>query len=170
MTALLLIMLAFIWGNSLLSREASGSASNTLLIKLNTAAQRLGLGEDFFTCMRDVDGDGIREQPSYYIRKAAHVTEFALLAAVLWGLFALRGERRFLYSISSAVLCAAADETIQIFSRRGSQVSDVLIDSVGALLGIGIAALAGGIWKNAVTPVSDPLPVGSADADSPGRP
>ena len=36
------------------------------------------------------------------------------------------------------VITGAADETIQIFSHRGSMVRDVFIDAAGVLLGLGI--------------------------------
>lgn len=38
-------------------------------------------------------------------------------------------------------LTGAIDETLQIFSHRGSQVRDVLIDTAGALLGLGVVML-----------------------------
>ena len=140
--ALLILLLAFIWGNSMLSAETSGALSDAVMTKMNTAAQRLGLGENFFSFMVDSDGDGVLEADSYYIRKAAHVTEFAALAALLWRIYEEKGSRRGLRTFSTAVLCAAVDETIQIFSHRGSQLRDVCIDAAGAALGLGIAVLA----------------------------
>ena len=77
----------------------------------------------------------------FWIRKAAHVTEYAFLGALL--LRALhRGmlQPRWRYSVLSfalAAFCAALDEYRQSFvtSRTGS-VGDVFIDASGALLGI----------------------------------
>ena len=42
-------------------------------------------------------------------------------------------------------LAAAIDETIQIFTGRGAQIKDVLLDFTGALTGILFTALL--IWK-----------------------
>ena len=140
-TALLILLLAFIWGNSMLSVETSGALSDALLVKMNTAAQRLGLGEDFFSFMVDSDGDGVEEADSYYIRKAAHVTEFAALSALLRSIFEEKRSRQWLWAFGTAVICAGIDETIQIFSHRGSQLRDVCIDAAGAALGLGITKL-----------------------------
>ena len=51
------------------------------------------------------------------------------------------GKKRFFTVWGLGTLTGAIDETLQIFSHRGSQVRDVLIDSAGALLGLGIVSL-----------------------------
>ena len=135
LTLLLALTLAFIWGNSLLSRETSGMLSDTLMEKLNAAAAFLGLPEDLFTVMADTDDDGIEEESSYLIRKAAHVTEFAVLSALLWLRLGPESPRRGRLTLGLCAAVAAADETIQIFSRRGPSVIDVGIDCCGAALG-----------------------------------
>lgn len=74
------------------------------------------------------------------VRKAAHVTEYAILAALL--LRALRGTRPAprgrdaALAAAVAVTCAAADEYHQSFvaTRTGSPV-DVTIDAIGAVIG-----------------------------------
>ena len=79
------------------------------------------------------------------IRKLAHLTEYAILAALLWR--ALRGGTRwqakmsilvFLTWIACAIF-AASDEFHQSFvpSRTSSPV-DVMIDVIGALIGLAI--------------------------------
>lgn len=138
---LLVLLLAFIWGNSMLSGEVSGAISDALMIKMNTVARWLGLGEDLFTFMADEDGDGIEEPTSYLVRKIAHVTEFAALAILLRSVYQNKGARRDLWAFGTSVACAAGDETIQLFSHRGSRLWDVFIDAGGALLGLMIAAL-----------------------------
>ena len=123
---MIVLALVFIWGNSLVSRELSGKISDDILFFLNAAAEKVGLGPDAFTYMTDEDGDGVAEQPtSHLVRKAAHVTEYAGFFTA-WGLGTLTG---------------AIDETLQIFSHRGSQVRDVLIDTAGAQLGLAIVSL-----------------------------
>ena len=142
LTALLVCMLVFIWGNSLVPGELSGEISDGIMAAMNTAAEKLGLGSDFFTYMSDEDGDGVAEQPtSHWIRKAAHVTEFAAFAAVLFLRLESGGKKRFFTAWGLAALTGAIDETIQIFSHRGSQVKDVVIDTGGALLGLGVVLL-----------------------------
>ena len=77
------------------------------------------------------------------IRKASHMTEYAILAALLWraihnGL-ALRINLRVQAAIVfiAAMVYAAGDEFHQSFVRsRGSSIADVLIDGCGIALGI----------------------------------
>ena len=136
-TILLVLTLAFIWGNSLLPREISGAASDRVMERMNRIAGAMGLGEDFFTVMADQDGDGVEEPTSRLVRKMAHIFEFAVLGALLW--LRLEGmHRRVPWAFALGISAAAMDETLQIFSHRGSQLRDVLIDAVGTALGIAI--------------------------------
>jgi len=140
LTILLILTLTFIWGNSLLPGELSGVISDNLMSVMNVAAEKLGLGPDFFTFMADQDGDGVEEPTSHVVRKMAHVTEFAVLGALLWlRLSAL--QKRTLRAFLLGVAAGAVDETLQIFSHRGSQVRDVGIDALGVLLGLGLTLL-----------------------------
>lgn len=141
LTLLLAFMLVFIWGNSLLSREVSGNISDTIMEWMNTAAERLGLGENFFTFMADEDGDGELEETSHLIRKAAHITEFAAFAALLYLRLELPGKKGFLTCLLLSAATGGIDETLQILSHRGSQLKDVGIDALGALLGLLITIL-----------------------------
>ena len=142
LSMLIVLALVFIWGNSLVSRELSGAISDTIMEKMNAAAEKLGLGADAFTYMSDEDGDGVAEQPtSHIIRKAAHVTEYAVFTALVFLRLESTGKKRFFTAWGLGALTGAIDETLQIFSHRGSQVQDVLIDSAGALLGLGILSL-----------------------------
>ena len=138
---LIALMLVFIWGNSLLSREISGAISDGLMDLLDGAAAALGLPDDLFVTMHDQDGDGVEEPTSLMLRKAAHVTEFAVFTALVWLRLDSGGRKRFLTALGCGVLTGAIDEALQILSHRGSQVQDIFIDSAGALLGAGIAAI-----------------------------
>lgn len=84
----------------------------------------------------------------YAIRKCAHVTEYSLLAALLWRAVVFsslsKGQklntwpmRESIYAFILSVLYAISDEFHQSFvpSRTGS-FYDVLFDSTGAALGI----------------------------------
>lgn len=67
---------------------------------------------------------------STVIRKLAHFTEFFILGGYLWFLF--KNKISYLF----AVIVAIIDEIIQIFTPgRTAKVLDVLIDSLGSLLG-----------------------------------
>ena len=89
----------------------------------------------------DQDGDGVAEPTSHIVRKLAHVTEFAVVEALLWLRLESRGHRRARTALLLSAGVGAVDETLQIFSHRGSAVSDVLIDTLGAALGISLALL-----------------------------
>ena len=143
LTILIILNLLFIWGNSLLSRDVSGDISDRVMEVMNLAAEKLGLGKDFFTILLDLDGDGIPERSSRLVRKMAHLTEFACLGALLVLRLEDRG-RRVMKAFAFCVATAVSDELLQILSHRGSQIRDVLLDSIGAVIGIAIsAALAG---------------------------
>lgn len=74
---------------------------------------------------------------SRYLRKLAHFAEFFVLGleceAYLAGRHTLRGSIALLLF---GLGVAATDEFIQIFSGRGSAVSDVLLDFFGYLSGV----------------------------------
>ncbi|MFN2507668.1 MAG: VanZ family protein [Chthoniobacterales bacterium] len=77
------------------------------------------------------------------VRKAAHVTEYGILAALLWRALAhasaKTSSRAPLIAFLAAVAYAVLDEFHQSFttSRTGSPV-DVIIDATGALAGLAL--------------------------------
>ena len=75
----------------------------------------------------------------HYVRKAAHMTEFFLLAICVsfpLYVYGVRGFRLFLFSGLFCVGFACLDEFHQSYvSDRGPSVKDVCIDSIGILLG-----------------------------------
>jgi VanZ family protein len=79
------------------------------------------------------------------IRKLGHLTEYAILATLLWR--ALRGGTRwqmkmsilFLVAVLACAIFAASDEFHQSFvPSRTSSPQDVMIDICGALLGLAV--------------------------------
>ena len=68
------------------------------------------------------------------LRKGAHMTEYAILAALL-----LRATASYAWAFGLAVGYACTDEVHQLFvrGRHGSPV-DVAIDAVGALVGLAV--------------------------------
>ncbi len=115
------LLLAFIWGNSMLSVDKSDALSRWVLEHV------FGVGS----------GAPGFDAGNHLLRKAAHVTEFALLAAAL--VFRMRGKRFYWLYGALGAAAAAADETIQLFSHRGSQLRDVGIDCIGVFLGAAAA-------------------------------
>jgi VanZ family protein len=122
-SSLLVVILAFIWGNSALPGQTSGALSGWVGNLLSKVLPFLST-----------------ENGLHFIRKAAHFSEFAALGMVLSWLFGMVGQCR-LWQYSLPPLCgsvvACIDETIQIFSPgRYSSIVDVLIDCSGVLTGI----------------------------------
>lgn len=90
-------------------------------------------------------------QVHFLVRKAAHVTEYAILTGLLFR--ALRGLMggfwwRAAVALVSAMIFAAADEFHQTFipSRTGS-IYDILVDYCGALTGILICRMLVLRWR-----------------------
>ncbi|MDQ3117652.1 MAG: VanZ family protein [Verrucomicrobiota bacterium] len=86
-------------------------------------------------------------QAHFFVRKAAHVTEYAILASLLFRAGrGLRGGfwRRAAFAFFPALLFAAADEWHQSFVQtRTASLGDVCIDGVGAIIGI---LICGVVW------------------------
>ena len=75
------------------------------------------------------------------VRKAAHVSEFAVLGALLAWAWPRRARWPLLAPLLIGIGYAALDEVHQLFvPGRSGQVSDVLIDTVGVLIGIAVVA------------------------------
>jgi VanZ family protein len=89
--------------------------------------------------------DEALQQTVFVVRKGAHVTEYAVLAMLLWR--ALRGpnmagasgwpKKIAMWAWTGAVLFAISDEIHQAYvpGRQGA-VMDVFIDSIGAAVGL----------------------------------
>lgn len=117
---LLVLILVFIWGNSLLPGEISTAISNAVK---DILSRFLPMGKT-------------RSSGGFLVRKLAHLTEFAALGACLGWLFAMLQKKMYLPFLLG-VAAACMDETIQTFvPGRGPGIRDVCIDSVGVLTGI----------------------------------
>lgn len=128
---LLVLNLAFIWGNSLLPGELSGAFSDwvkNLILSLLPAQSGVGVGGGLF-------------------RKLAHFTEFALLGACLGWLHGMVNQKA-VYALAWGTAAACMDETIQRFvPGRGPSIRDVCIDTAGVLTGILLLHLGHYIFK-----------------------
>ena len=78
--------------------------------------------------------------PVKVIRKTAHASEFCLLAFLFSNSFTLlKKDKRHLISLVCTFIYACTDEIHQLFVEgRAGRVSDVLIDTAGAIIGIGV--------------------------------
>ena len=110
------LMLAFIFGQSLLPQSVSAEESGWLTENvLNPVLDLLGIGP----------------LTHHMVRKIAHVTEFAILSMLLTLCF--RGQ--IVKSAGVGFAAAFLDESIQLLSGRGASITDVWIDLIGVAIG-----------------------------------
>ena len=121
---LTILVLCFIWGQSLLDPESSERESSFVFNLLYPFLYRI-FGEVNAT--------------HHLVRKMAHFTEYAALGACLTLFFGYE-QKNMLQSMNIALLAALFDESIQLLSKRGSQIQDVWLDFAGAVTGILLAA------------------------------
>lgn len=125
---IIVITLLYIWNNSLQSTTRSNEQSSKVLEVIE---------EVFKTPPLDT------EEAQHIVRKAAHVMEFALLGLEMVLLLFRKMYRQNLVAVLFFGLASSVmDETIQIFSQRGSQVVDIWIDFAGLITGMGIGLTA----------------------------
>ena len=119
-TALLIVNLAFIWGNSLLPGEISGALSDWL--------------KDILAAI--LPGGSPGGSGGGLLRKLAHFTEFACLGMCLtWRMGMLHKHPGYALLLGSGAACV--DETIQRFvPDRGPSIIDVGIDTCGVIVGM----------------------------------
>jgi len=144
------LVLAFIWGNSVLSVSRSTQESRWVL---NLVTPLL---EPFV---------GAGNVTDHLVRKLAHFVEFTALGIALFCLFVRACRRRgprfggasgsssggpasdvtgsarpgwkaALYALQGSFFAAFLDETIQHFTGRGDRITDVWLDLAGAASGI----------------------------------
>lgn len=127
---LILGILCFIWGNSLLPGESSGELSGFVGTLLQTLLPFLDLQS---------------ETGMHLLRKAAHFSEFAALGFSFTWLYGMLSKKRLwalVLPFLSGAGAAAIDETIQLFSPdRGPSIKDVGIDTCGVIAGICVLTL-----------------------------
>lgn len=105
---------------------------------------------DFFVRLLDalfsldiMKNEIIQDMTSFLVRKAAHMSEYAILA-ILFGLTIreYKKEPWLLLALTATAAYAATDEFHQLFvPGRSGQLKDVLIDTAGGALGLGLLAL-----------------------------
>ena len=78
------------------------------------------------------------ERIDYPVRKCAHALEYAILGMLLWFSFSgIAGRKAGLYSFVTGTFYAASDEIHQLYvPGRSGQISDVILDASGVLIGL----------------------------------
>ena len=127
---LLVLTVCFIFSNSMESIPESRARSEKLL-KALTPALELIVGEG--------------NASNHLLRKMAHFAEFFALGAELVLLFMLRGGKT-VWALFLGLCTALADETIQLFYERGSQVQDVWLDFSAVVCAAVIIHLLGALF------------------------
>ena len=119
------LIVLFVFGNSLKSREESKKDSDAVVGIIGPIIEAI--------CGRKVENVG------FIVRKMAHFAEFGVLGLAVSGLIVVVDYRRKWqlcgYGLLFCLFIAVCDEFIQNFTGRGSAVSDVLIDFSGAISG-----------------------------------
>lgn len=83
----------------------------------------------------------LQKNLSYFVRKAAHFTEYFMLAVLLLLMFRSFNVSLWnqgIYSLFLVLLCAVLDEYFQSFVFRTSSVSDVMLDFCSGLIGVSV--------------------------------
>ena len=125
---LILLPLLFIFIQSMLPPRLSEKESSWLLTLLLEIFGKEGF---FYKVIRP------------HFRKLAHFFEYAVLGGVVGGIFhPKRFSKKVLpHSVSFGFFVAVLDETIQIFSKRGSSLRDVWLDFFGYFTGFLLTTL-----------------------------
>ncbi len=123
---LALLLVCFIFYNSLLDQAESAELSNGLLAVL----------KPFLQSFLKLSDQGLHR----LIRKTAHFTEFFCLGALLGAATFLyrshTGEKVTTLTFFLVLICAVTDEMIQSFNDRSAEYRDVLLDFAGGCAGI----------------------------------
>ena len=130
--AALVLILCFVYGNSMLSKQESAEVSSSVM---DTVEGILRPIVEFVTG-GPVDDTLLHK----VVRKGAHFAEFAALSALLTVLlhliFGTWRTHAMGYVLFLSLLFGVLDEFLQSFTGRGTSVRDVMLDLCGALLGI----------------------------------
>lgn len=126
----LCLIVFFIWDNSLQNGGTSDGFSLIFAKWIAPIANKLGFYGNIWALNR-------------IIRKLAHLTEFTILGGVLYVVLHRYIEYgTVVKTIVVGIVIASLDEFIQLFSLgRSSQLFDVLIDTVGIIIGISVVKL-----------------------------
>lgn len=121
-----MLMVTFIWGNSMVPGSGSSEMSLSVLELVQGALRSLGLPFEWVT--------------NFLIRKTAHFTEYACLGVCVSNAFDARraiAPASLVATALALVLVPSIDETIQLFTpARAGMLADVALDCCGAAFGV----------------------------------
>ena len=127
--ALIIATLAFIWGNSCQPKQVSSQTSQ-------------GVYEKIEPILDATFGKGVITHAIF--RKMAHSIEFMLLGTEVIAFTYLATGKVYRYThniLALGLVVAVMDESIQILSRRGPSLTDVLIDMGGFIIALSLIYL-----------------------------
>ncbi len=146
LTILIILTLAFIWGNSLMPRDESTEMSTWALRHFNEVLGR-------------ISGRPLTVS-EHFVRKLAHFSEFAVLGMEMLARAvpssdtsdtklalpadrgpAFPGRKACIVTAVCGLAAAMIDESLQGLSNRSPQISDVCLDFAGVLAGAAVAGL-----------------------------
>ncbi len=134
LSVLFCLTVAFIWGNSVLSPEASSKFSN-FVVEILQKFELLIVPDNSTNAVS-------------LVRKLAHLLEHLVLGILSYSLITRKCVKYALPHLVAIGICVPSiDETIQIFSGRGPSILDILIDLLGYCLGALIAFAISKLFK-----------------------
>ena len=134
---LALLWMCIIFAFSAQTKEESGAVSEGFSYRVVTTTGKL--------LHLNIDEEKVREiahSIEHFVRKGAHMTEYAILAILVYvwlKRWQISRIRTACVAAVLAILYACSDEFHQLFvAGRAGRISDVLIDSAGAVLGLAL--------------------------------
>lgn len=125
-----LLCTAFIFSNSLKDSEASHRDSDVIVELAEDVADKVAPENEL--------------DWHFIVRKSAHLFEFFVFGLfMMLLLFQIKGNRRtdFAYALITVTVIAMTDEFIQSFVGRSNRFADVIIDVIGAVVGLSLVLL-----------------------------
>lgn len=138
------LLLVLLWMGVIFSLSSQNREDST---KLSDSIINKTINIMYKDKINNIKRNQIIESYTNIVRKLAHIIEYAILGILLF--YFLKDYlnisfKLFLLAIIICMIYASTDEIHQIFvSGRGPQVTDVLIDSFGSLMGISVMYLIG---------------------------
>ena len=133
--ALAIVWMCVIFAFSAQTKEESGAVSESFSYRMVSSTKFF-----FHWDMSDERVREIADAIEGMVRKAAHMAEYGILSVLLYiwiGQWEMSFLRRGGTAVGATAVYAATDEFHQLFVEgRSGQVTDVCIDSIGALLGL----------------------------------
>ena len=142
--SILLILTVIGWMSLIFSMSAEPADVSTATSG-NTIRRILDIFYPDFKNMSGQEQQGIIDSCQHFVRKLAHFSIYTVLGMLLSvnAVYHFKNNRlRTLLPISAGVLYAVSDEIHQTYvPGRSGQISDVLLDSAGVLLGCSVVLL-----------------------------